>query len=192
MKTDHYTRHAVIWLLCACAAAAPAAAQNAPPTPLPPAPPFTLEILTRQGDFYWVVRTDPTGARVGGWMSAATIESALRPIPPADAPVSPSATALPAAVSAPQPERPEASAQPQPTPQPQTPALLPKFEPLPQTARGDVRRPQTREGFWFSGGMGLGSLGCKACGGRANGLSGGISLGGTINEKWLIGGGTTG
>jgi hypothetical protein len=61
-------------------------------------------------------------------------------------------------------------------------------------AAGDVvsGHPQTREGFWFNAGLGIGSLGCKDCIGRENGLSGGLSLGATINDRLLLGVGTTG
>ena len=51
---------------------------------------------------------------------------------------------------------------------------------------------QTRQGFWFSGGMGYGSLGCQDCGGREGALSGEIALGGTVSQKVLIGAGTNG
>jgi hypothetical protein len=53
-------------------------------------------------------------------------------------------------------------------------------------------RPQTREGFWFNAGMGVGSLGCQNCVARDTGLSGGLSLGGRISDKVLLGIGTTG
>jgi hypothetical protein len=52
--------------------------------------------------------------------------------------------------------------------------------------------PQTRRGFWFNGGLGWGSLGCNDCGSRTGGLSGGLSMGGTISPTFLLGGGTTG
>lgn len=52
-------------------------------------------------------------------------------------------------------------------------------------------RPQTREGFWFNVGLGYGSLGCDGCS-RTGGLSGGLSLGGTLSPKLLLGVGTTG
>lgn len=55
-----------------------------------------------------------------------------------------------------------------------------------------AQRPQAREGFWFSGGLGYGSLGCQDCDAREGGLSGGLSLGGTLSEKVLLGVGTTG
>jgi hypothetical protein len=51
-----------------------------------------------------------------------------------------------------------------------------------------AQNAQTRDGFWFSGGLGFGTLGCANCGGsRTNGLSGGISLGGTITPRFLLG-----
>jgi hypothetical protein len=51
---------------------------------------------------------------------------------------------------------------------------------------------QERHGFWFNGGLGYGSLGCDNCGSREEGLSGGLSLGGTLSPKFLLGVGTTG
>jgi hypothetical protein len=52
--------------------------------------------------------------------------------------------------------------------------------------------PQTRDGFWFNAGLGYGSLGCESCVGRADGLSGGLSLGATMTPHVLLGLGTTG
>jgi hypothetical protein len=49
-----------------------------------------------------------------------------------------------------------------------------------------------RDGFWFSGGLGGGSLGCKDCGDRVNGGIGDVALGGTINKHVLLGVGTAG
>jgi hypothetical protein len=66
--------------------------------------------------------------------------------------------------------------QQQPRPQPSTP----------------VQSLQTREGFWFNGGLGVGLAGCVGCLGREVGTSGGLSLGGTISERMLLGVGTTG
>jgi len=60
------------------------------------------------------------------------------------------------------------------------------------TTPANAQRPQTRQGFWFNGGLGYGSLGCEDCSGRTGGLSGGLSLGGTISPKFLLGVGTTG
>lgn len=51
---------------------------------------------------------------------------------------------------------------------------------------------QTRKGFWFNAGLGYGSLGCDDCTDREGGLSGGLSLGGTLNQHWLLGVGTSG
>src|SRR5690348_14324266 len=51
---------------------------------------------------------------------------------------------------------------------------------------------QERHGFWFNGGLGYGSLGCDNCGSREGGPSGGVSLGGTLSPRLLLGVGTTG
>jgi hypothetical protein len=51
---------------------------------------------------------------------------------------------------------------------------------------------QAREGFWFNAGLGLGSLGCGGCDGTISGGSGGLSVGTTINDRLLLGGGSTG
>lgn len=60
----------------------------------------------------------------------------------------------------------------------------------PQTAR--AQHPQTRDGFWIQLGLGWGSLGCDGCGLREGGVSGALSLGGTLGQRWLLGGGTNG
>jgi Outer membrane protein beta-barrel domain len=54
-------------------------------------------------------------------------------------------------------------------------------------ASAQAQKAQIRDGFWFSGGLGYGSLGCDNCGSRESGLSGGISLGGTISPRFLVG-----
>lgn len=51
---------------------------------------------------------------------------------------------------------------------------------------------QARDGFWFNLGLGYGSLGCQDCETREGGVSGGIALGGTLSDKWLLGVATTG
>ncbi len=50
----------------------------------------------------------------------------------------------------------------------------------------------TRQGFWFNGGLGYGSLGCQNCSGREGALSGGLAIGGTLSQKVLLGVGTNG
>jgi hypothetical protein len=55
-----------------------------------------------------------------------------------------------------------------------------------------AQNAQVRDGFWFSGGLGYGLLGCDGCGEREGGLSGGLSLGGTISPRFLLGVGTSG
>src|SRR2546429_5903797 len=49
------------------------------------------------------------------------------------------------------------------------------------------RQLPLRHGFWFSGGLGDGSLGCQNCSGRTGALSGNISLGGALSQKLLPG-----
>ena len=50
-----------------------------------------------------------------------------------------------------------------------------------------------REGFWINIGLGSGSLGCDLCDDeREGGFSSGLSLGGTLSDQWLLGGGTNG
>jgi hypothetical protein len=49
------------------------------------------------------------------------------------------------------------------------------------------RPDQSRHGFWFSAGLGYGSLGCQNCSGRTGGLSGNIAFGGTLSPKLLLG-----
>lgn len=55
-----------------------------------------------------------------------------------------------------------------------------------------AQRAQTRQGFWFNAGLGVGSLGCDGCSDRTNALSGNLALGGTISPRFLLGVGTTG
>lgn len=61
-----------------------------------------------------------------------------------------------------------------------------------QAPRTPVRNPQLHQGFWFSGGLGYGSLGCQNCSGREGGTSGGLAIGGTISQRVLLGASTTG
>jgi len=49
-----------------------------------------------------------------------------------------------------------------------------------------------REGLWFNVGLGGGALGCDACEGREASVSGALAVGGTLTQRVLIGGGTTG
>lgn len=56
---------------------------------------------------------------------------------------------------------------------------------LPAVARAQDQ--PAREGFWFNIGLGAGSFGCEGCGSRLTGLSGQLSLGGTINQHVLLG-----
>jgi hypothetical protein len=55
----------------------------------------------------------------------------------------------------------------------------------PAAAQGN---PQTREGFWISFGLGIGSLGCDDCDDREVGTNGYLRMGGTLSQRLLIGG----
>jgi hypothetical protein len=55
-----------------------------------------------------------------------------------------------------------------------------------------AQHAQTRQGFWFSGGLGMGSLGTQDGTSRENGMSGDISLGETLSPHWLLGVGSSG
>jgi outer membrane protein with beta-barrel domain len=59
-------------------------------------------------------------------------------------------------------------------------------------ASAHAQHKQVRDGFWFSGGLGYGSLGCDNCGSREGGVSGDISVGGTISPRFLLGVGAAG
>lgn len=54
-------------------------------------------------------------------------------------------------------------------------------------ATSSAQYAHTREGFWFNLGLGAGSLGCSDCDTREMGPSGGLALGGTLNQQWLLG-----
>jgi hypothetical protein len=55
-----------------------------------------------------------------------------------------------------------------------------------------ARHPHSREGWYGNVGLGLGSLGCDTCAGTVSGGSGGLSLLTPLNERVLVGVGTTG
>ena len=70
-------------------------------------------------------------------------------------------------------------------------------QPIGQIRSGQIPKPvgqypQVREGLWLNAGLGFGSFGCGSCDGTLSGGSGGLSLGTTINDRLLLGGGTTG
>jgi opacity protein-like surface antigen len=65
------------------------------------------------------------------------------------------------------------------------PASAPLFSTTEQS--GGAARPQTRGGFWFSGGLGVGSLGCEDCDEREISGAADISLGGTLGDRLLLG-----
>ncbi len=90
------------------------------------------------------------------------------------------------------PER-QAAATPQraaPAPAPErAPAREPEQAAAPRPERSSSEQAPLRRGFWFSGGLGWGSLGCSDCGSRDNGASASIGLGGTLSQHVQLGGG---
>lgn len=64
------------------------------------------------------------------------------------------------------------------------------FQLVAQDAAG--QNANLREGFWLSGGLGYGTLGCQDCSGREGGLSGNLAIGGTISQKVILGAATHG
>jgi len=60
------------------------------------------------------------------------------------------------------------------------------------TVAGTAQAQNARDGFWFSGGLGYGTLGCNDCSGRTGSISGNLSLGGTISPRFLLGAGASG
>lgn len=57
--------------------------------------------------------------------------------------------------------------------------------------RSRAHNANVRDGFWFSGGLGYGSLGCDGCGSREGSMSADLSAGGTISQHWLVGVGSS-
>lgn len=195
-----------VLLFCIALGIATTAAAQTSPAPQQP----RLEILTRQGDFYWVVETSLDGTRKGGWVNVSVPldridRNAFKPLPAL--PPLPSAQGSPDAASVNERlariEQALAAAAGQSAGPPDVttqPATSVQSVPLGQVTQPRPQgitpqqgpRPQTREGFWFNAGLGFGSAGCQTCFGREGGASGGLSLGGTISDKVLLGVGTTG
>jgi hypothetical protein len=56
----------------------------------------------------------------------------------------------------------------------------------------EAQQHHERSGFWTSGGVGFGSLGFDGLNSRESGLSGNVTLGGTLTDRVLVGAGMTG
>jgi hypothetical protein len=54
-----------------------------------------------------------------------------------------------------------------------------------------AQKAPLRQGFWFSGGLGMGSLGSDGGTSRETGITGDVSLGGTLSQRWLVGVGSS-
>jgi len=126
-----------------------------------------LKVFKEEGEWAEVEFNDPQFGRRVGWVQAKLIRTSRPELQPMD--LSVRDTPLEAA------------------PREQRLAIQPQAP-----TGGSTFRPHTREGFWFSAGLGFGSLGCEDCVGRDDGLSGGMSLGTAVGERVLVGVGTTG
>lgn len=75
-------------------------------------------------------------------------------------------------------------------------AETPPTSPYTPTPGAQAKQPadgkRSREGFWFNGGLGYGSFGCRGCDGRAGDWSGGLALGGSLSQKVSLGVGANG
>lgn len=142
------------------------------PTPLRVAAPRTvLKVLQQQEEWVQVEFADPQwGPRIG-WVQRALLTIRDPALEPMDLSVTEDAAGQP---------RPDASRPPAPP------------SPSAETPRDVAGHSQARRGAWFSVGMGFGTLGCQDCLVRDNGLSGGLSVGGTLGDRVLLGVGTTG
>lgn len=129
-----------------------------------------LKVLQEEGEWAEVEFTDPQFGRRVGWVEKKLLRISRPELEPMDLSVTP------AAAPADQSRR---------------------FDP--PAASEEIRsrsvqgpRPQIREGFWFSAGLGYGTLGCQDCFGREDGPSGGLSFGTVVSDRVLFGVGTTG
>jgi len=144
------------------------------------APGTTLQVLADQDEWTKIAYNDPQWGRRIGWIQKKDVRVTDPNLQPMDLSIGDTPTASPIDTASDGADR-HATAQTAATAQPGFP-------------RPDVPKTpsQAREGFWFNAGLGFGSLGCDNCIFRENGLSGGLSLGSTLGDKWLLGVGTTG
>lgn len=70
------------------------------------------------------------------------------------------------------------------------PASAPLFSATEQS--GSASSSNGRSGFWFSGGLGIGSLGCEDCDERETSGMLDLVFGGTLGDRLLLGGAITG
>lgn len=125
-----------------------------------------LKVLQEEGEWLEVEFNDPQFGRRVGWVQKKLVRIFRPELEPMDLSVK------------------EVAPRPSGEPVNDPPAVAQAVAP--------VSRPHLRRGFWFSAGLGFGSLGCQDCIGREDGLSGGISLGTVVSDRVLLGVGTTG
>ena len=132
-----------------------------------------LRVVAEEGQWVQVQFNDPQWGQRTGWVRASLLD-----IP------RPETTPMDLSVAAADPVH-ATPANPASVRTPEMPAGRAHEAPGP-------RFPHAREGFWFNVGMGFGSLGCQDCSTREGGLSGGLSLGGAIGDRVLLGVGSAG
>ena len=142
----------------------------------------TLQVVADQGEWLQVAFNDPLWGRRIGWIQKKNVNVTDPNLRPMDLSLRDTPTASPTDAQNDNVARHSTTAQTTAT------AGQPGY-PRPDVASTPS---QAREGFWFNAGLGSGSLGCDNCSVRENGLSGGLSLGTTLGDKWLLGVGTTG
>ena len=128
-----------------------------------------FKVLQEEGEWVEVEFNDPQFGRRVGWVEKKLLRIARPELEPMDLSVTPAMQTGEAVRN-------------------ESPATTEQIPSRP--AQGP--RPQAREGFWFSAGLGYGTLGCQDCFGREDGLSGGLSFGSVVNDRLLFGVGTTG
>jgi hypothetical protein len=129
-----------------------------------------LRVVGQEGDWIQVQFKDPRWGLRTGWVQATLLDISRAETTPMDL-----------SVTAPKPV--------EPFPVPPLPV---RSQPAPPREAPRAGLPHVREGFWFNIGLGFGSLGCQDCATREDGLSGGLSLGGAIGDRVLLGVGTSG
>jgi hypothetical protein len=147
-----------------------------------------LTVLATEGAWFRVEFQDPQYGRRVGYIEKQHV-SVMAPVQQAmDLSVPESG---PARNALPTPQRQVSQTVSQPSPEKGS-GLVPAASAGQPTVQTPVMtNSQSRNGFWFNGGLGYGSMGCENCIGRVSGASGGLALGATMSDRLLFGVGTT-
>ena len=169
-----------------------------------------IEVVDLQGDWYRVLVPNEHGQPRVGYLLAHLVEIVNEDGSPSSIPAPPPTPTPPPTTQGPRiPPTAAQMAKPQDNETKRERELKAKVDALKadlsalqtdQSANrvsGEASLPEpdslrARHGMWFYGGLGYGSLGTSGGDGRLNGGSGGLSFGGTINDRLLLGVGTSG